>query len=53
MRPNYQTALNLCLTFPEEVHEEERSNWQLAGITDRGINIFNYFSYTSYIFLLL
>ena len=29
----------------EEVHEEERSNWQLAGITDteRGINIFQFF----------
>ena len=42
LRPSYQTALNLCLIyinwkFREEVHEEKRSNWQLARITDRGI----------------
>ena len=30
-----------------EVHEEEWSNWQLAGITDRGINVFQFFWFTS------
>ena len=43
MRPSYQTALNLhILNISGKVHEKERSNWQLAGITDteRGINIF-------------
>ena len=39
--------------FREEVHEEEWSNWQLVGITDRGINLFQFFSFTSYIFILL
>ena len=34
--PSYQTALNyIYWKFREEVHEKERSNWQLAGITDR------------------
>ena len=39
--------------FREEVHEKEWSNWQLAGITDRGINVFQFFSFASYIFILL
>ena len=25
---------NINCKFREEVHEEDRSNWQLAGITD-------------------
>ena len=31
--------------FREEVHEEERSNWQLAGVTDteRGIAASRFF----------
>ena len=31
--------------FREEVHEEERSNWQLAGVTDteRGIAVSIFF----------
>ena len=41
------------LKFREEVYEEEWGNWQLAGITDRGINVFQFFSFTSYIFRLL
>ena len=35
------------------VQEEERSNWQLVGITNRGINVFEIFSVTSYIFTIL
>ena len=49
LRPSYQTALNFMSNinckFREEVYEEDRSNWQQAGITDteREINIFQFF----------
>ena len=49
LRPSYQTALNFMSNinckFREEVYEEDRSNWQQAGITDteRWINTFQFF----------
>ena len=51
VRPSYQTALNLCLTYIENFGKKcarksgATGNWQLAGITDteRGINIFQFF----------
>ena len=43
------------INFREEVHEEEQSNWQLAWSTDteKGINIFQFLSFTSNVFILL
>ena len=51
LRPIYQIALNLCLTYIENFGKKctrnsgATGNWQLAEITDteRGINIFQFF----------